>query len=159
MMKFNFLFSRAVVFVIAGMLVMIIIFNGLRIYNLQNPAEQANLVQDQIPLLKHNNHLLNIENIPHWHLFKQKTSTLVNTRKTRLNIQLSGIISSSIDGQARAIIAESSRRQAYFKVGDEIMPGVLLKAIGVDSIIIDNHKSDEIVQLNTHKNNDLLLRK
>lgn len=155
---FNFLFTRVIILAFAGLLLLLITYNALRIFNLFNPSTTDNLVQVDLPALIPEKNITNINLIPSWHLFKSRAESAVATRKTRLNLRLIGAISSSVDAQARVIIEHPSGQQKYYKRGDEIMPDVVLDAIYTDHVIINNHNLIEILPLYTQKNKHLLLK-
>lgn len=56
---------------------------------------------------------------------------------TSLNLQLFGVREDRASGRGSAIIAIPDGTQHSFAVGDEIMPGVRLVAVGFDSVTID----------------------
>lgn len=56
---------------------------------------------------------------------------------TALNIKLFGVREDRATGRGSAIIATPDGQQRSFAVGEEIMPGVKLAAVGFDSITID----------------------
>jgi type II secretory pathway component PulC len=158
-MKFNFLFIRVIVLAFSGLLLLLTGYNGLRIFNLFNPSTTDNLIQVDLPALIPEKNISNISLIPSWHLFKSSAKSAVAARETRLNLRLIGVISSSVETQARVIIEHPSGQQKYYKSGDEIMPDVVLDAIYTDHVIINNHNSIEILQLYTQKNKNFLLKK
>ncbi|MCU7833546.1 MAG: hypothetical protein KZQ56_13430 [gamma proteobacterium symbiont of Lucinoma myriamae] len=83
-----------------------------------------------------------------WHLMgENKANKPIKAPKTTLSLKLIGIISSTVDGQARAIIEVSPRKHQYFKVGDDIKQNVNVKFINADHIIINHNSREEIVPL------------
>ncbi len=62
---------------------------------------------------------------------------------TSLNLKLFGIRQDQASGQGSAIIAGSDGQQRSIAVGEEIEPGVTLKAVGFDSVTISRGGADE----------------
>lgn len=62
---------------------------------------------------------------------------------TSLNLKLFGIRQDQASGQGSAIIAGSDSQQRSIAVGEEIEPGVTLKAVGFDSVTISRGGADE----------------
>src|SRR5215213_3743080 len=62
---------------------------------------------------------------------------------TSLNLKLFGIRQDQASGQGSAIIAGSDGQQRSIAVGEEIEPGVSLKAVGFDSVTISRGGADE----------------
>lgn len=98
--------------------------------------------------------------ISRWHLMgENKSNKPLKAPKTTLNLKLIGILSSSIDGQARAIIEISPRKHQFFKVGDDIKQNVKVKFINADHIIINHNSREEIVPLISLKPKTPILKK
>jgi general secretion pathway protein C len=62
---------------------------------------------------------------------------------TSLNLKLFGIRQDQASGQGSAIVAGSDGQQRSVAVGEEIEPGVTLKAVGFDSVTISRGGADE----------------
>jgi general secretion pathway protein C len=62
---------------------------------------------------------------------------------TSLNLKLFGIRQDQASGQGSAIIAGSDGQQRSIGVGEEVEPGVTLKAVGFDSVTISRGGADE----------------
>ncbi|MFL6843468.1 MAG: type II secretion system protein N [Allosphingosinicella sp.] len=62
---------------------------------------------------------------------------------TSLNLKLFGIRQDQASGRGSAIIATSDGQQKSFAVGDEIEPGVILKAVAFDNVTISRGGADE----------------
>jgi general secretion pathway protein C len=62
---------------------------------------------------------------------------------TSLNLKLFGIRQDQASGRGSAIIAGSDGQQRSVAVGEEIEPGVILKAVGFDSVTIARGGADE----------------
>jgi general secretion pathway protein C len=62
---------------------------------------------------------------------------------TSLNLKLFGIRQDQASGRGSAIIAGSDGRQRSIAVGEEVEPGVVLKAVGFDSVTISRGGADE----------------
>lgn len=157
-MKLNFLLIRIIVLVLAALLLLLTVYNGLRTWKLLNPSENDSLQSLNIPDLIPEKNISNIRLIPSWHLFKDSAKASDTQRESRLNIRLMGVISSNQDSQARVIMEHPSGEQKYYKKRDEIMPGVVLEAIYADHIVINNRGSGETLPLYNRKNKNLLLK-
>jgi general secretion pathway protein C len=66
---------------------------------------------------------------------------------TSLDIRLYGVREDRATGRGSAIIGLPDGQQGSFAVGEEIMPGVTLAAVGFDSITINRNGTDEQVFL------------
>ena len=66
---------------------------------------------------------------------------------TGLNLRLYGVREDRATGRGSAIIALPDGTQSSFAVGDEIMPGVRLTAVGFDNVTIDRNGSAEQIFL------------
>ena len=66
---------------------------------------------------------------------------------TALDIKLFGTRADQASGRGSAIVGLPDGTQASFAVGDEILPGVKLKAVSFDSITVARGGSDELVYL------------
>ena len=62
---------------------------------------------------------------------------------TSLSLQLFGVRQDEATGRGSAIIATPDGKQSSFAVGDEIVPGVRLKAVDYDSVTIDRGGTTE----------------
>jgi general secretion pathway protein C len=62
---------------------------------------------------------------------------------TSLSLQLFGVRQDEATGRGSAIIATPDGKQSSFAVGDEIVPGVRLKAVDFDSVTIDRGGTTE----------------
>ena len=62
---------------------------------------------------------------------------------TSLNLKLFGIRQDQASGRGSAIIAGADGQQRSIAVGEEIEPGVILKAVGFDSVTIARGGADE----------------
>jgi general secretion pathway protein C len=62
---------------------------------------------------------------------------------TSLSLQLFGVRQDEATGRGSAIISTPDGKQASFAVGDEIVPGVRLKAVDYDSVTIDRGGTTE----------------
>ncbi|HEX7820227.1 MAG TPA: type II secretion system protein N [Sphingobium sp.] len=70
-----------------------------------------------------------------------------NAQVTGLALQLFGTRINEGSGQGSAIIATPDGVQSSFAVGDQIMPGVLLKAVSFDHVVIDRGGATETLFL------------
>jgi len=66
---------------------------------------------------------------------------------TSLNLKLYGVREDRATGRGSAIIALPDGRQASFAVGEEVMPGVILTAVGFDNVTISRGGSTEQIFL------------
>lgn len=66
---------------------------------------------------------------------------------TDLNLTLHGIRADQATGRGSAIVGLPDGSQASFAVGEEIMPGVTLAAVGFDSITIRRGGKDEMLYI------------
>lgn len=66
---------------------------------------------------------------------------------TSLSLKLYGIRLNEASGQGSAIVATADGIQSSVVVGDEITPGVRLKAVAIDHIVIDRAGTDETLYL------------
>lgn len=66
---------------------------------------------------------------------------------TALDIKLFGTRADQASGRGSAIIGLADGSQASFAVGDEIMPGVTLKAVAFDNITVTRGSADEVVYI------------
>jgi len=66
---------------------------------------------------------------------------------TSLNLKLYGVREDRATGRGSAIIALPDGRQASFAVGEEVMPGVILTAVGFDNVTISRGGSAEQIFL------------
>jgi general secretion pathway protein C len=66
---------------------------------------------------------------------------------TSLNLKLYGVREDRATGQGSAIIALADGRQLNFAVGEEIMPGVRLTAVGFDNVTISRNGTAEQIFL------------
>jgi general secretion pathway protein C len=66
---------------------------------------------------------------------------------TSLNLKLYGVREDRASGRGSAIIALPDGRQASFAVGEEIMPGVTLSAVGFDNVTISRNGQAEQIFL------------
>ncbi|OHT20153.1 type II secretion system protein N [Edaphosphingomonas haloaromaticamans] len=66
---------------------------------------------------------------------------------TALDIKLFGTRADQASGRGSAIIGLPDGSQASFAVGEELLPGVTLKAVGFDNITVQRGGTDEMVYL------------
>jgi general secretion pathway protein C len=62
---------------------------------------------------------------------------------TSLALRLYGVREDRASGRGSAIIATPDGKQRSFAVGDELVPGVILKAVGFDNVTITRNGADE----------------
>ncbi len=66
---------------------------------------------------------------------------------TELDLQLFGVRQDRATGRGSAIIAEQNGEQTNYLVGEEIMPGVILKSVGFDYVTIERGGAEEQIFL------------
>ncbi len=69
------------------------------------------------------------------------------TQVTSLSLKLFGIRVNEASGGGSAIVAGPDGIQQSFGIGDEIVPGVVLKAVALDHVVITRGGSDESLYL------------
>jgi len=75
--------------------------------------------------------------------FFRLDSTVGPTVVTSLNLKLYGVREDRATGRGAAIIALPDGRQLNFAVGEEVMPGVTLTAVGFDNVTISRNGTAE----------------
>ncbi|MCW8931059.1 MAG: hypothetical protein OQL19_12570 [Gammaproteobacteria bacterium] len=139
-----------------GLFLALITFNGLNFYNLLNRTSEPLQPDTTTTLIKQSKKIPPPQAIVRWHLFgTNSVKQQAKVPKSTLRLKIIGIISSTLDGEARVIIEDSSRKQKFYKVGDKIKQNVSVKSIHADHIVIMHNSRQEIVQfksLNIQKN-------
>jgi general secretion pathway protein C len=79
--------------------------------------------------------------------FFRLDSTVGPTLVTSLNLKLYGVREDRATGRGAAIIALPDGRQMNFAVGEEVMPGVTLIAVGFDNVTISRNGTAEQIFL------------
>jgi general secretion pathway protein C len=79
--------------------------------------------------------------------FFRLDSTVGPTLVTALNLKLYGVREDRATGRGAAIIALPDGRQLNFAVGEEVMPGVTLTAVGFDNVTISRNGTAEQIFL------------
>jgi len=97
--------------------------------------------------------------IARWNLFGKSKPQKTIVPKTKLHLNLIGIISSTVNSQARAIIELSPREQKYYKIGDKIEKNVEIKAINTDHIVIVHNSQEEILPLKSLQTKQDIIKK
>ena len=159
MLKQNTSIKHFIVLLVIGSLLGLITLNSVRFFALFSQSETPAPVQANIPKVYAKPKLPSPQSIASWNLFGKAAIQTTRAPKTNLQIKLIGIISSTSDGQARAIIEESPRKQKHFKVGDKIKNNVSIKSIQPDHIVIVHNSRDEIVPLDALKNKRSIIQK
>jgi len=93
-----------------------------------------------------------VEQLPGWHLFGEVTQQAVAPQpvdlpETNLKLTLRGLIASSNQDEARAIVADSSGKENFYKVGDKLPGNAELKEIHADRIVIQRSGRYETLKL------------
>jgi len=144
---------------IMGLLLSLTVFNGFRFWKLMSEPVQQQAIKTDIPVVSKSKKYPTPQMIISWNLLGKETVKTVQAPKTTLRLTLIGIISSTDEQQAIAIVEDSSRKQNHYKVGDTIKNNVKVKAIQSDHIVIDNNSRDEIVQLKKLKSKSPIIKK
>ncbi|MBA2410626.1 MAG: type II secretion system protein GspC [Gammaproteobacteria bacterium] len=87
--------------------------------------------------------------IANLHLFgeaREAQPRLVDAPDTRLNLALRGIYATGND-QALAIIASDGSNEKFYRLGDAIVGGGVLKAVYVDRVILEHNQRMETLRL------------
>ncbi len=93
--------------------------------------------------------------IPNWHLFGEVQLTpqvveqpkAVDLPETNLRLTLRGVIASPDPGQARAIVADSSGNENFYKINDKLPGNAVLKEVHADRIVIQRGSRFETLKL------------
>jgi len=93
-----------------------------------------------------------IQQLPGWHLFGEVTKQVVAPQpvdlpETNLKLTLRGLIASPDQDDARAIVADPSGKENFFKVGDKLPGNAELKEIHADRIVIQRGGRYETLKL------------
>lgn len=159
MIKPKLSLKSSLALLVIGLLLGLIIVNGFRIWGLYSqPDEQLSVQIDKPSTFKSKKYPTPLM-IVSWNLFGKDAVKTVQAPKTTLRLNLIGIISSTADQEAVAIVETSPRKQNYYKVGDEIKKNVKVKSIQTDQIVIENNSRDEIVQLKKLKSKTPIIQK
>jgi general secretion pathway protein C len=79
--------------------------------------------------------------------FRDESPVQATAQVTSLSLQLFGTRINEGSGQGSAIIAGPDGVQSSFAVGDEVMPGVTLKEVAFDHVVIDRGGTAETLYL------------
>ncbi|MFC1749102.1 type II secretion system protein GspC [Pseudomonadota bacterium] len=92
--------------------------------------------------------------IPQWHLFgdvkKVQTAApapVIDLPETNLKLTLRGVIASKVQSEARAIVADSSGKENFYKIGDKLPGNAVLKEVHGDRIVIQRGARYETLKL------------
>lgn len=96
----------------------------------------------------------NENQIPQWHLFGDVMQVVVEAPKpqvdlpeTNLKLTLRGVIAAEDPGVARAIVADSSGKENFYKIGDRLPGNAVLKEVHGDRIVIQRGSRYETLKL------------
>ena len=153
------LFKKIIVLLAILVFLSLTTFNGLNFYKmLTDKSESARSVP--LTVAESQSKMIPPPNtISQWHLMGIKSPEPIKAPKTTLQLKLVGIISSTVDGQARAIIEVLPGKQKHFEVGDEIKKNVDIKSINIDHIVINHNSREEILPLNPLKSKAPIIKK
>ncbi len=99
---------------------------------------------------------LDITSITRYHLFGEPQKQIVEAPKeikapeTKLQLELRGVISTG-DTYGAAIIADASKNESYYRVGDSLPGNVLLHEVHKDRVILDRGGLYETLSLPVEK--------
>ncbi len=155
----NILFKNMIVLITIGLLLLLIVYNGVKFYQLQTEPFIGSQVSAEQSVISQSKKNISPQTIIRWHLFGKETVKQVQAPKTTLRLKLIGIISSTNDNQARVIIEDSSRKQLFYKVGDKIKNNVTVKSIHPNHIVIMHNSREEIVQLKSSNTKETIITK
>ncbi len=93
-----------------------------------------------------------VQQLPGWHLFGEVTQLRaapqpVDLPETNLKLTLRGLIASSNQDEARAIVADPSGKENFYSVGDKLPGNAELKEIHADRIVIQRGGRYETLKL------------
>jgi len=153
------LFKKIIVLLAILIFLSLTTFNGLNFYKmLTDKPESARRVPLTVAELQ-SKMIPPPNTISQWHLMGIKSPEPIKAPKTTLQLKLVGIISSTVDGQARAIIEILPGKQKHFAAGDEIKKNVDIKSINIDYIVINHNSREEILPLNFLKSKKSIIKK
>ncbi|MGH8503544.1 MAG: type II secretion system protein GspC [Gammaproteobacteria bacterium] len=87
--------------------------------------------------------------IANLHLFgqaREEQPKVLDAPDTRLNLALRGVYATG-DGQALAIIASGGSNERFYRLGDAIVGGGVLKAVYADRVILEHNQRMETLRL------------
>ncbi len=92
------------------------------------------------------------QQIPQWHLFGEVTREVVAPQpvdlpETNLKLTLRGLIASTDPDEARAIVADASGKEDFYRIGDKLPGNAELDEIHVDRIVIKRGGRYETLKL------------
>lgn len=155
----NILIKNSIVLATIGLLLGLIIANGIHFYQLSMTPLTDIQAKNEEKLPSPQSKIATPQTIVRWHLFGTNIEKQTKVPKSTLRLKLIGIISSTKNSEARVIIEGASRKQKYYKVGDEIKQNVSLESIYPDHIVIMHNSREEIVSLKTLDTKNILIRK
>lgn len=140
--------------IISGLFVLASIYTLFTSYDRLTGGEQGDSTGITSPGNRQGGEIIAPATIASWHLFGQSTATAsvsqpspVSAPDTQLNLKLYGVIASDGQYNAGAIIEDGKGTQKYFSIGDNIQPGIKLKEIYPDRVIIDRSGRLETLRL------------
>ncbi len=155
----NTLIKNMIALAVIGVLFGLIISNSYNSFNLLTFPPNLTRVADDSKIIATNKNAVTPHTIVRWHLFGTKKVVQTVVPKSTLHIKLIGIISSTMDGEARVIIENNSRKQTYYKVGDKIKQNVTIKSIQPNHIVIMHNSRQEIIPLKNSNKKNTIIRK
>lgn len=91
--------------------------------------------------------------ISRWHLFGNGNANAIRrdimqaSQATTLKLTLHGTVAGENDKGGYALIADANGIEHSYRIGDRIQPGVTLKAVRADHVILDHNGSNERLDL------------
>ncbi|MCP3850286.1 MAG: hypothetical protein GY694_08640 [Gammaproteobacteria bacterium] len=155
----NTLIKNMIALAVIGVLLGLIISNSYNSFNLLTYPPDLPRVTDDSKIIATNKNAVTPHTIVRWHLFGTRKMVQTVVPKSTLHIKLIGIISSTMDGEARVIIENNSRKQTYYKVGDKIKQNVTIKSIQPNHIVIMHNSRQEIIPLKNSNKKNTIIRK
>lgn len=75
--------------------------------------------------------------------FRRSSDTATQTAASSLGLTLIGIRVDTVSGRGSAIIATQDGTQSSYGVGEVVVPGVLLKSVGFDEVVLESGGASE----------------
>jgi len=159
MLMHNILLKKFVILLIITLLCSLTFINAFKFYVLLTEKKVSIRSTSPLSVNYEKKNTPTAQMIAHWYLFGKSKPKKIIAPKTKLHLNLIGIISSTVDSQARAIIELSPPEQKYYKVGDKIKKNVEIKMINTDHIVIIHNSREEILPLKSLKSSKDIIKK
>lgn len=159
MTKQNPSIKSFIALLVIGLFLSLTTYNGYRSWDLMSNPVKPQTIQADLLSISQSKKYPTAPMIISWNLLGKETSRIVQAPKTTLRLKLIGIIGSTDDQQAIAIVEDSSRKHKHYKVGDKIKNNVKVKSIQPDHIVIEHNSRDEVVPLKKLNSNSPIIQK